>query len=68
MNKRAKINENTTTRLKVLVNKIDNPEIRNIVEQVLNVEISYRSSDRQNFPMKNIRDIINNSALVKQIR
>ncbi|MGN7787819.1 hypothetical protein ACTJIJ_25010 [Niabella sp. 22666] len=68
MSKRQKINENTTTRLKELINKINDPDIRNVVEQVLNVEISYRSSDRQNFPMKNIREIINNSKLVKQNR
>lgn len=49
---------NITDRLQELMKKIKDKEVRKIVEEVVDIEISYRSSSRKNFPIQKIRDVI----------
>jgi len=49
-------------RLEKILKKIDDPKIKDIVLHVIDVEISYRSADRNYFPWKKIRDIIDDVA------
>ena len=58
MAKRIEKRKNATDRILELTNKIKNKKIRTIVEEVIDVEISYRSNSRKNFPMQQLRDII----------
>jgi len=50
--------QNSTDRIQEFVSKIKDNQIRSIVEDVIDVEISYRSSSRKNFPTQKLRDII----------
>lgn len=54
-------------RLEKILDKIEDPAIRDIIKRVIDVEISYRSTDRQNFPWKRIRDIIDSAANMKEL-
>ena len=51
-------NKNATARIQELVKKIKDKKIKSIVEEVIDVEISYRSSSKTNFPKQKLRDII----------
>lgn len=55
---RRKKETKSTTRIKKLIEKIQDPDIRSLVEEVVEIEISYRSSDRKNFPLRKIRDVV----------
>lgn len=51
-------NKNTTDRIQKLLDKIKDEKVKKIVEEVIDVEISYRSSSRKTFPLNRIRSII----------
>jgi len=58
MSRTKKQHKVATDRIQGLVGKIKDKKIRNVVEEVIAVEISYRSSSRRNFPMQQLRDIV----------
>ena len=45
-------------RLQEVLNHIEDDVIREVVKGVFQVEISYRSAERKNFPRQKIRDVI----------
>jgi hypothetical protein len=49
-------------RLHEVIKKIDDPAIKEIVEGVFKVEISYRSAERSYFPRKKLNDVIESTA------
>ncbi|KAA0245639.1 MAG: hypothetical protein DYG83_00960 [Candidatus Brocadia sp. AMX2] len=49
-------------RLQQILTRIHDPNIKEIVKRVVEVEISYRSTERVNFPRQRIRDIIDGVA------
>ncbi len=49
---------NSLGRLNQVLDKIDDPTIKEIVKKVIDVEISYRSTEKKNFPRKKIRNIV----------
>ena len=49
-------------RLQEVLNQIEDKPTQEIVRRVFQVEISYRSAERKNFPRKKIRDIIEEAA------
>jgi hypothetical protein len=58
MARKRRSSPTTTARLNDLLDKIEDEKIKEIVKEVVSVEISYRSSSRKNFPVQRIRDII----------
>lgn len=49
-------------RLQEMLNQVKDPNIKEIINGVFKVEISYRSAERVNFPRQKIRDIIDGVA------
>lgn len=49
-------------RLQEVLNQIEDLEVKEIVDAVFKVEISYRSAERTNFPRQKIKDIIDGIA------
>lgn len=49
-------------RLLQILARIDDPNIKEVVKRVVEVEISYRSTERVNFPRQRIRDILDGVA------
>ena len=49
-------------RLQQILARIDDPNIKEVVKRVVEVEISYRSTERGNFPRQRIRDILDGVA------
>ncbi|WP_315819384.1 hypothetical protein [Paraflavitalea speifideaquila] len=49
-------------RLQEMLNQVKDPNIKEILNGVFKVEISYRSAERINFPRQKIRDIIDGVA------
>ncbi len=49
-------------RLQQILARIDDPNIKEVVKRVVEVEISHRSTERVNFPKQKIRDILDGVA------
>lgn len=49
-------------RLQEMLSQVENPDIKEIINAVFKVEISYRSAERTNFPRQKVRDIIDGVA------
>jgi len=59
--------KNNIGRLEEVLNQIEDEKIREIVRGVFRVEISYRSTERVNFPWQRIRDVIEGVARSTQL-
>lgn len=55
-------NNNTIGRLNELLEQISDQDVKKIVSETFEVEISFRSADRINFPKQKIRQIIEDVA------
>jgi hypothetical protein len=55
-------------RLQEVLNQVNDPDIKEIIDGVFKVEISYRSAERTNFPRQRIRDIIDGVARTIETR
>lgn len=53
--------ENITQRLNSLIDKIEDVQVRDVVREVIDVEIQNRSLNYERFPLKKLRQIIDNS-------
>lgn len=60
--------KNNIGRLEEILNQIEDERMRNIVRGVFKVEISYRSTERVNFPWQRVRDVIEGVARTSQLR
>jgi hypothetical protein len=49
-------------RLQEVLNQINDPKLKEIVEGVFKVEISYRSMERDRFPRQKIKDVVDSVA------
>lgn len=49
-------------RLQEILNQVDDEQIREIIRGVFKIEISYRSTERTNFPRKRILDTVDGVA------
>lgn len=49
-------------RLQQILARIDDPNIKEVVKRVVEVEISHRSTERVYFPKQKIRDILDGAA------
>ena len=67
MGKRNRVPDSTTQRLRDLIAQIDDPEIRDVVRKAINVEIQFRSSDGERFPLNQLRQIIENAVKAKTL-
>jgi hypothetical protein len=54
----------TIGRLQEVLDRIKDPQIKSLIDNVFKVEISYRSMEAKYFPRQKIRDIIEGSARV----
>jgi hypothetical protein len=52
----------TIGRLQEVLQQIDDPNLKVIIDEVFKVEISYRSAERSNFPRQRIRDVVDGVA------
>ena len=59
---------NNIGRLEEILNQIEDEKVREIVRGVFKVEISYRSTERVNFPWQRIRDVIEGVARTSQLQ
>lgn len=49
-------------RLQEVLHQIENPDLRDIIEGMFKIEISYRSTERERFPRQKVRDVIDGVA------
>lgn len=54
-------------RLEEILNQVEDEKLREVIRGVFRVEISYRSTERVNFPWQKIRDIIEGAARSTQL-
>ncbi len=54
-------------RLEEIINQVEDEKLREVIRGVFRVEISYRSTERVNFPWQKIRDIIEGVARSTQL-
>jgi len=54
-------------RLEEILNQVEDEKLREVIRGVFRVEISYRSTERVNFPWQKIRDIIEGVARSTQL-
>lgn len=54
-------------RLEEILNQVDDEKLKEVIRGVFRVEISYRSTERVNFPWQKIRDIIEGVARSTQL-
>ncbi|AFL83597.1 hypothetical protein Belba_0954 [Belliella baltica DSM 15883] len=54
-------------RLEEVLNQVEDEKLRDVIRGVFRVEISYRSTERVNFPWQKIRDIIEGVARSTQL-
>lgn len=54
-------------RLEEILRQVEDEKIREVIRGVFRVEISYRSTERINFPWQKIRDIIEGVARSSQL-
>lgn len=59
--------KNNIGRLDEVLNQIKDGKVREIVSGVFKVEISYRSTERVNFPWQKIRDVIEGVARTSEV-
>ena len=59
--------KNNIGRLEDVLNQIKDDKVREIVRGVFRVEISYRSTEKVNFPWQRIRDVIEGVARTSQL-
>ncbi len=52
----------TIGRLQEVLQQIEDPYLKAIIDEVFKVEISYRSAERNTFPRQRIRDIVDGLA------
>lgn len=52
------------TRLQAMLEKVEDADLKAIIEGAFKVEISYRSVDRQNFPRKLLREVVERQAAI----
>lgn len=60
--------KNNIGRLEEFLSQIEDEKVRDIVRGVFKVEISYRSTERVNFPWQRIRDVIEGIARTSQLQ
>lgn len=54
-------------RLMTLFLQIEDEDVREIIADVVNIERQYRSSSRKNFPIKDVRNIIDRVARLQEV-
>ena len=59
--------KNNIGRLDEVLSQIKDEKVREIVSGVFKVEISYRSTERVNFPWQKIRDVIEGVARISEV-
>ena len=52
----------TIGRLQEVLQQIEDPHLKTIVNEVFKIEISYRSAERSNFPRQKVRDVVDGVA------
>lgn len=52
----------TIGRLQEVLQQIEDPQLKTIIDETFKVEISYRSAERSNFPRQRIRDVVDGVA------
>lgn len=59
--------ESTTKRIRELIDKIEDKEVREVVREAMNVEIQNQSWERERFPYSKLRQIIQNTVNRKNL-